>query len=109
MGNRTARNTGLPGTGVEAIGGEEKMSNDFVNSVDYIAIWITKNPDKAMLRISEELAEAEARGFERGVREAIELGNATAQDYPSPFGLGWEEARSAILALLESALQEQSK
>jgi hypothetical protein len=26
MGNRTARNTGLPGTGVEAVGDEEKMN-----------------------------------------------------------------------------------
>jgi hypothetical protein len=46
------------------------MSNDFVNSVDYIASWITKNPDKAMLHISKELADAEARGYRRGVEDA---------------------------------------
>jgi hypothetical protein len=84
------------------------MRNDFVNSVDYIASWITKNPDKAMLRISEELAEAEARGYQRGVEDAIAAGDEI-RDKEQAGDRGdwvthwaeWSRVRPAIRALLE--------
>jgi hypothetical protein len=56
MGNRTARDTGILGTGVEAVGDEEKMSEYGIRIV-----------------MQGALAAAEARGYRRGVERMAEI------------------------------------
>jgi hypothetical protein len=53
-------------------------------------------------QINKMLAEAEARGYERGVREAVEAGNKESRKEL----YGWFYIRAAILALLEPRLSD---
>jgi hypothetical protein len=93
MGNRTARNTGLPGTGVEAVGDEEKMSQTNYYFGGTLA--------------NDVIAEAEARGYRRGVEDAAGVARAwdtTGQGHlPNANGYDAQAVRIAvnILALLE--------
>jgi hypothetical protein len=52
--------------------------------------------------IPTKLVEAEARGFERGVKEAVEAGDKMAEKGT----YGWVWLRAAILALLEPSLSD---
>jgi hypothetical protein len=92
MGNRTARNTGIPRTGVEAIGNEEKMSD------------LNESPLVKLDRIQRE---AEARGYRRGVEDAAGVArtwDTTGQGHlPNANGYDAQAVRIAvnILALLK--------
>jgi hypothetical protein len=124
MGNRTARNTGILGTGVEAIGDEEKMSDSVhveeTAETDILRLTAQRDEARATLeriqnfyretlnemaeRLSDEVvnvnllveenAKAEARGYRRGVEDAIAAGNANAP-------IGWPSARRLLMSLLE--------
>jgi hypothetical protein len=85
MGNRTARNTGIPGTCVEAVGSEEKMISGTGQRL-YEAMVEAKT-------LAQQLAQAEARGYRRGVEDAAKVTEITI--FPS------QPAVRAILALLE--------
>jgi hypothetical protein len=107
MGNRTARNTGIPGTGVEAIGDKEKMSEEkeaiLKERSEYSlrgwAMRFLRERDELQLQLEEldflryeggeesigrEIEKAESRGYRRGVEDAIaaadrEAANAMAE------------------------------
>jgi hypothetical protein len=93
MGNRTARNTGIPGTSVEAIGDKGKMS------------YLNESPLVKLDRIQRE---AEARGYRRGVEDAWKVARTHGvHPHLNVFGGGpeWykhgQAIAEAILALLE--------
>jgi hypothetical protein len=94
MGNRTARNTGIPGTGVEAIGDEEKMR---------VQTKILTNG-----QVDDLVQDAEARGYRRGVEDAWKIARTHGvHPHLNVFGGGPEWYRhgqaiaEAILALRE--------
>jgi hypothetical protein len=93
MGNRKARNTGVLGTCVEAIGDEGKMISGTGQRL-YEAMVEAKT-------LARQLAEAEARGYRRGVEDAAEA----TEEYEIDWRCGPFENRlyikRAILALLE--------
>jgi hypothetical protein len=107
MGNRTARNTGVSGTGVEAIGDKEKM------------IDLNESPLVKLDRIQRE---AEARGYRRGVEDAAKNVPTNWLDslLTGPNGIGqgpydgrhieklMRGTRAAILALLEQTSDSNS-
>ena len=80
--------------------------------------YVRVHPDD-LDRLGRERDEAEARGYERGVRDAAEEIEKIAAifDHPSVYMGGpsnqakrrAKEIAAAILALLEPTLQEQSK
>jgi hypothetical protein len=100
MGNRTARNTGILGTSVEAIGDEEKMSD------------LNESPLVKLDRIQRE---AEARGYRRGrtfgIIDAANHAEKTISEIivGIPMGLTLSrEIKQAILALLEQTSDTNS-
>jgi hypothetical protein len=122
MGNRTARNTGIPGTGVEAIGkGVEKMSDDVhiysffmegdETSHRYTGVHKKINATGAQWNVTGPLAkamkaienQAEARGYRRGVEDAAMVASSNftnVAQFETTYNT-LDKIRSAILALLE--------
>jgi hypothetical protein len=116
MGNRTARNTGIFGTGVEAIGDEEKMSEKPFKD-NFVARLIRERDEArsfAAHYVKSLTDEAEARGYRRGVEDAAGVArtwDTTGQGHlPNANGYDAQAVRIAvnIRALLEQTSDTNS-